>query len=84
MFYKIRVGVFNCSHLHHGIDPNPNVDGVDADDGFGGVPEHTADEPNVVDDEDKKAKWDEDQIQILPLHCYVTFYLFRFQRTRSM
>lgn len=58
----------HATGLHHGLHPDAAVDGVDADDGGGGVGGDPAEKPCVVGHHGEDAQGDEYKVECVPLH----------------
>lgn len=58
--------------LHHGPDPDPAIDGVDADDGLGWPSKDATKEPEVVAQHYPKPQRDQQVIQLFFLHLNQT------------
>lgn len=58
----------HATGLHHGLDPDAAVDGVDADDGGGGVGGDPAEKPCVVGRHGEEAQGDENKVECVFFH----------------
>lgn len=47
-------GKWKGRHLHHCLNPETAIDGIDADDGFGWMHNDAEEEPEVIDEHKEK------------------------------